>query len=45
MPLLPGALPAGTFVLGLSQQNYNMFMGASGIFCAFIIALIWSRGF
>lgn len=44
MPFLPGQFPEGTLILGLTPQNYNLFMGASGIFCAFIIGIVWSRG-
>lgn len=42
MPLLPGL--AQNFIMGLTEQNYNLCMAVSGIVCAAIIMLIWSRG-
>jgi len=43
MPFIPGGLPAGANILGLTAQNYQLLMGVSGIVCAGIIFLIWAR--
>jgi len=44
MPFLPGGLPDGVLILGLTSQNYNLLMGASGMICAALVWIIFSKG-
>jgi len=44
MPILPGALPVGALILGMTAQNYNLLMGAAGMICGALVWIIFSKG-
>ena len=43
MPLLPGLMQNSALIMGLTEQNFNLLMGISGIVCAGLVMLIWGR--